>query len=141
MKLIMESWKRYLNETVPDHSSELVRLRLSRIDPERLEGGGGYVATLGDDIRPKTWNINNGVLAAVDEEGDHWFLRPHAEDHQDKIEIALQGLERMGYQQSQNVPVPAWRNYCKSQPPAQSKSSTRNSFIESFIARQNNSRK
>jgi len=110
MKLIMESWKRYLNENTPDSSSELVRLRLSRIDPERLEGGGGYVATLGDDIRPKTWNINNSVLAVVDEEGDHWFLRPHAEDHQDKIEIALQGLERMGYQQADNVPVPAWRN-------------------------------
>ena len=95
MKLIMESWKRYL-EDVPDHGAELVRLRLSRIDPKRLEGTGGFVADLGDDVSPKTWNINNSVLAALDEEGDHWFLRPHAEDHQVKIEIALQGLERMG---------------------------------------------
>jgi|TARA_Y100000310_G_C20201570_1_gene587149 hypothetical protein len=106
----MENWKKYLCEDASDDANTLTRLRLSRVDSERLAGVGGFVAPLGDDVLPKTWNINNSVLAVVDERGDHWFLRPHAEDHQDKIEIALQGIERMGYQQSDNVPVPAWRN-------------------------------
>ena len=107
MKLIMENWKKFLAEG--DVGAELVGLRLSRVDHERLAAGGGSVPDLGPDVPPMSWNINNSVLAVVDDEGGHWFLRPHAEDQVDKIEIALRGLERMGFKQSDRIPVPVWR--------------------------------
>ena len=88
---------------------ELRRLRLSPVDAERLASVGGSVAELGPDVQTNTWNINNSVLAAVDENGQLWFLRPHKEDLVDRLTIALKGLESMGFKQSGNIPVPAWR--------------------------------
>jgi hypothetical protein len=90
-------------------SMELRRLRLSPVDAERLASVGGSVAELGPDVQTNTWNINNSVLAAVDENGQLWFLRPHKEDLVDRLTIALKGLESMGFKQSGNIPVPAWR--------------------------------
>ena len=105
MKLIMENWKKFVSE---DSSCKgwLVNLGLSRVDHERLARVGGGVAELGPDIRPKTWNINNGVLAAVDEDGELWFKRPHGSDELDR---PIAELEQMGYTRSDNLPVPAWK--------------------------------
>jgi len=108
MKLIMENWKKFLIEG--DLGPELVKLRLSRVDHERLASVGGSVPELGPEVPPLSWNINNGVLAVVDPEGGHWFLRPHSEDQADKVEMAMRGLEKMGFKQSDRVPVPVWRN-------------------------------
>jgi hypothetical protein len=108
MKLIMENWKKFLKEG--ELGAELTNLRLSRVDHERLASVGGSVPELGPDVPPMSWNINNSVLAVVDDESAHWFLRPHAEEEVDKIDIALKSLERMGFKQSDRVPVPVWRN-------------------------------
>ena len=72
MKLIMENWKKFLAEG--ELGAELVKLRLSRVDHERLASVGGSVAELGPEVAPMSWNINNSVLAVVDDEGGHWFL-------------------------------------------------------------------
>jgi len=108
MKLIMENWKKFLTEG--ELGAELVKLRLSRVDHERLASVGGSVPELGPEVPPMSWNINNNVLAVVDDEAGHWFLRPHPEDQFDKIDIALPELEGMGFKQSDQVPVPVWRN-------------------------------
>tara|TARA_Y100001963_G_scaffold114020_1_gene158029 strand:- start:772 stop:1086 length:315 start_codon:yes stop_codon:yes gene_type:complete len=104
----MENWKKFLTEG--ELGAELVKLRLSRVDHDRLASVGAAVAELGPGVAPMSWNINNSVLAVVDDEGGHWFLRPHHEDQVDKIGIALNSLERMGFKQSDRVPVPVWRN-------------------------------
>ena len=115
MKRITENWKRYLQEALgPDdrmvkndrEGAWLVRLGLSRVDHDRLESGGGAVRRLAPDAPRRTWNINNGVLAVVDGEGDHWFKRPH-HDHQ--LDIALQELQQAGFSQWEHMPVPVWR--------------------------------
>ena len=107
MKLIMENWKKFLSEG--ELGGELVNLRLSRVDHEKLASVGGSVPNLDSEVPLMSWNINNSVLAVVDDEGGHWFLRPHSEDQVDKIDIALKSLERMGFKQSDRVPVPVWR--------------------------------
>ena len=85
---------------------------LSPVDPEQLEGSGGWV----DDpvswgAKPMTYNSNNGVIAGVDENMRHYFLRPRPDaSGRYKFEAAWEFLESpdSGYTRSENVPVPAW---------------------------------
>ena len=85
---------------------------LSRVDPEKLEASGGWV----DDpvswgAKPMTYNSNNGVIAVVDENMRHYFLRPRPDaSGRYKFEAAWDFLESpdSGYTRSENVPVPAW---------------------------------
>jgi hypothetical protein len=106
MKTIMEGWKRFVNEAMPDHEGGwLSSLGLSRIDHERLADVGGSVPELGPDVPLRTWNINNDVLAVVDSEGNHWFKRPHRAHQLDR---AVEELKAAGYQLSEDLPVPVW---------------------------------
>jgi len=113
MKLIMENWKKFVNEVDPmprdvglgQGPTGLTGLGLSRVDRERLAAGGAGVAELDPHAEPKTWNIENGVLAALDEEGQLWFKRPHGPGD---LDAPLAELEAMGYEQSADLPVPSW---------------------------------
>ena len=85
---------------------------LSPVVPEKLEASGGWV----DDpanwgAKPMTYNMNNGVIAVVDENMRHYFLRPRPDaSGKYKLEAAWKFLESpdSGYTRSENVPVPAW---------------------------------